>query len=477
MPYIKEKLIPGYTGKFVIQSHHARNYHWDLRLSFPVSSVAKALADYSGKRPHKGVEPSDSAPDKSGTVLRSWAIPKHKLPTTKPLLATQTEDHAQNYITFQGTIPEGQYGAGTVEIYDHGTYTLDDVDYDKKYVFTLKGRKVKGTYALIKTSGKSFLWLKTKEQKKACISVGLKKIASAIDYIRPTMNSGIWNLEKDPPMLKDKVKSHILETLTTSLTKNGMNRPLLWIDKLYISDSQTSYNYREDGDFDIDIKCKFDKVRNIYPELKKFNDKELHDHIQAILNTNRDKKVTGTEITYSFLLLDEGDYPVSDGIYDIFENRWIHGPFKIPEDFDPDVAFIKQRAIALEITKKVYGIILDIKICLKHLEKIDDYIKFYDRLRIKAKRVLILSRLKILCRQLVEWRKKIWKLQTDSKAKVDPKYPAFNYSSNWDEKYIIFKYVARYSAFEPIQLLYSQMDEDDPYLPLIEQFVASYKEA
>jgi hypothetical protein len=193
MAYTKEKLVPGYTGKFVIHEHSARNLHWDLRLSFPVDNVAEALADYSGKRPHKGVEPSNSAPDKPGTVLRSWAIPKHKLPTTKPLLASETEDHILSYGSFEGSIPEGQYGAGTVTIFDHGTYTLDRVDYDKKYVFTLKGRKVKGTYALIKTSGKSFLWLKTKEQRKASVWESIRKIASAIDYVRPTMNPGLWD--------------------------------------------------------------------------------------------------------------------------------------------------------------------------------------------------------------------------------------------------------------------------------------------
>jgi hypothetical protein len=176
--YVKEKLISGYTGKFVIQSHSSRNLHWDLRLEFPVLSISKALADYSGKRPKKGVEPTAETPDKPGNVLRSWAIPKHCLPTSKPLLATETENHILSYVKFKGTIPSG-YGAGTVEIVDKGTYTMDKVEFDHKYVFTLSGKKIKDTYALIKTEDKSFLWIKVKN-KNACISSILKEMASTL---------------------------------------------------------------------------------------------------------------------------------------------------------------------------------------------------------------------------------------------------------------------------------------------------------
>ena len=178
MGYVKEKLKPGYTGKFVISRHDASHLHWDLRLEFPVNSVSKALADYSGKRPKKGVEPTAETPDKPGTVLRSWAIPKHRLPTGKPLLAQETENHILSYLSFSGTIPSG-YGAGTVEIIDKGTYTMDKVEFDHKYVFTLSGKKIKDTYALIKTEGKSFLWIKVKN-KKACISYILREVVLAV---------------------------------------------------------------------------------------------------------------------------------------------------------------------------------------------------------------------------------------------------------------------------------------------------------
>ena len=158
--YVRDKLKPGYTGRFVIHHHKASHEHWDLRLEFPVDNVAKALGEY-GRRRKEGPEPRPSAKDVPGTVLRSWAIPKHRVPSKgSPLLAHETEDHAIEYRSFKGTIPEGLYGAGTVDIYDHGTFKLTDVDYDKKYSFEMHGNKVTGPFALVKTSGNNFLWIK-----------------------------------------------------------------------------------------------------------------------------------------------------------------------------------------------------------------------------------------------------------------------------------------------------------------------------
>jgi len=165
--YTQDKLEPGYTGRFVIHHHVASHEHFDLRLEFPVDNVAKALGEY-GRRRKESPEPHPESKNVPGTVLRSWAIPKHKVPSKgSPLLAHETEDHAIEYRSFRGTIPEGMYGAGTVDIFDRGTFKLTDVDYDKKYTFEMHGKKVTGSFALIKTSGKNFLWVRA-GSKKAC---------------------------------------------------------------------------------------------------------------------------------------------------------------------------------------------------------------------------------------------------------------------------------------------------------------------
>ena len=96
-------------------------------------------------------------------VLKSWAVPKE--PPTKSgvkRLAVQVEDHALDYINFEGTIPEGMYGAGTVEIWDKGTYTLK-TRRENKIEFTLHGSKLKGDYVLIRFRNKNWLFFKKKE--------------------------------------------------------------------------------------------------------------------------------------------------------------------------------------------------------------------------------------------------------------------------------------------------------------------------
>jgi bifunctional non-homologous end joining protein LigD len=126
------------TGKnrlFVVQEHHARRLHYDLRL------------------------------EKDG-VLKSWAVPKG-IPesTDQKRLAVETEDHPLGYADFEGTIPKGQYGAGTVKIWDKGVYEVKVWD-EKMIEFTLKGEKLKGRYVLVrlKTAGdKNWLLLKGKE--------------------------------------------------------------------------------------------------------------------------------------------------------------------------------------------------------------------------------------------------------------------------------------------------------------------------
>jgi len=95
-------------------------------------------------------------------VLKSWAVPKE--PPTQPgvrRLAVQVEDHALDYINFEGTIPEGEYGAGTVEIWDKGTYTLKNRT-DKMIEFTLQGTKLKGNYALIRFRENNWLLIRKK---------------------------------------------------------------------------------------------------------------------------------------------------------------------------------------------------------------------------------------------------------------------------------------------------------------------------
>ena len=121
--------------RFVVHEHHATHLHWDLRLEMD-------------------------------GVLKSWAVPKQPpLKSGLRRLAIQVEDHALDYINFHGTIPEGQYGAGEVKIWDKGTYELKDRKNDK-IEFVMKGKKMKGAYALVrfkKAGEKNWLLIKAKK--------------------------------------------------------------------------------------------------------------------------------------------------------------------------------------------------------------------------------------------------------------------------------------------------------------------------
>ena len=119
--------------RFVIHRHQARHLHYDFRLEME-------------------------------GVLRSWAVPKGvPLESGVRRLAVSVEDHPIEYLDFAGTIPEGEYGAGTVEVWDRGTFKVNRNEADL-LEFTLKGEKLSGGYVLIHTDGKNWLLVKRKEQ-------------------------------------------------------------------------------------------------------------------------------------------------------------------------------------------------------------------------------------------------------------------------------------------------------------------------
>ncbi len=114
---------------YSIQEHHASRLHWDLRL------------------------------EKDG-VLLSWALPKE--PPGEPgirRLAVRTEDHPLDYAFFEGEIPAGEYGAGTVRVWDRGQYQMLADKPGEEIVFRIEGKKLSGTYCLIKMKKGENNWL------------------------------------------------------------------------------------------------------------------------------------------------------------------------------------------------------------------------------------------------------------------------------------------------------------------------------
>jgi bifunctional non-homologous end joining protein LigD len=117
---------PRGAARFVIQEHHARSLHWDLRL------------------------------ERDG-VLASWALPKG-LPESPDQnhLAVHTEDHPLEYATFEGEIPRGEYGGGQMSIWDHGVYDTEKWT-DKEVKFVLHGTRASGDFVLFQTKDRNWM--------------------------------------------------------------------------------------------------------------------------------------------------------------------------------------------------------------------------------------------------------------------------------------------------------------------------------
>jgi bifunctional non-homologous end joining protein LigD len=113
--------------KYCIQEHNATHLHWDLRLE------------------HDG-------------VAKSWAVPKKpEFAGSEKRLLVEVEDHDIGYMDFEGSIPEGQYGAGTVKLYDSGFYEAIDIKEGKKWIINLEGNRLKGEFVILHFRDKNWL--------------------------------------------------------------------------------------------------------------------------------------------------------------------------------------------------------------------------------------------------------------------------------------------------------------------------------
>ena len=141
--------------EFVIQKHRASRLHYDFRLE------------------HDG-------------VMLSWAVPKGpSLDPSNKRFAMQTENHPIEYNQFEGVIPEGEYGGGTVMIWDRGTWEPEVEDVEQALAkgdlkFKLHGKKLHGSWVLVRMRPRQWLWIKHRDKAASTVDITAAKPRSAV---------------------------------------------------------------------------------------------------------------------------------------------------------------------------------------------------------------------------------------------------------------------------------------------------------
>ncbi len=197
---------------FVVQKHRASRLHYDLRLEW------------------KG-------------VLLSWAVPKGpSLDPTVKRLAMQVEDHPIEYAGFEGIIPEGEYGGGTVMVWDRGTWTPQVPDVDAalrkgELKFTLHGKKLRGSWVLVHTGrrgsvpGTKSAWLLIKHRDAAASSEDIARTQPRSVVSKRILAEIAWheggNVEKaatgDPP---EEIQRLVKNPALVARRRRG--KPAVW---------------------------------------------------------------------------------------------------------------------------------------------------------------------------------------------------------------------------------------------------------
>ena len=191
------------SSKFVVQKHDASRLHYDFRLE-----------------------------DTKERVLKSWAVPKGiSLNPKIKRLAVLTEDHPLDYLLFEGVIPQGSYGAGTVIVWDTGTYTSEEEISDQfkkgKITFTLFGHKLKGKFTLVRThldrgkEGKQWLLIKLADDFESNEELTITRPNSVLTR---RINKDLEKEEEDRPYNK-KHKTTVSFNKSNKINDNQLNYP------------------------------------------------------------------------------------------------------------------------------------------------------------------------------------------------------------------------------------------------------------
>src|ERR671914_275169 len=245
--------------RFVIQKHDASKLHYDFRL-----------------------ETRDG-------VLLSWAVPKGpSLDPRQKRLAVETEDHPLDYIDFEGVIPEGNYGAGTVIVWDIGTYFTErdtrQQFHEGKISFTLNGRKVNGSFVLIRIKQRNKQWL---------------LIKSDNDSFATAQND--LTISSPTSVLSGRTNEELLPGKSTSQKKSETGG-----QRLMLLEKKDNENSKHDSQFPLSVKPMLAGHADMPFDNKDWVYEVKWDGVRAILFQNKAKEIieiqsrNGKNITHRY---------------------------------------------------------------------------------------------------------------------------------------------------------------------------------
>jgi hypothetical protein len=273
-----------------------------------------------------------------------------------------------------------------------------------------------------------------------------EKQASIIDYPNKTLCTQIWDISKNPPVLKPSIRKKIIYNLLYVLKKKFKDYRK-WLSEVTLTGSIVTNQNNLKSDVDINISIDYDKFREFNSVSKKYKtDKELRQFIRDKVYTLNDKPLVGKH-PIKYFVIGKGHRLESDFIYDVLKNEWLNKPKLIPVNFDPDKVFKTEKQHALNLIHKSIILILSIKVLIgdllrqqdnekeknlrqriEFLKKIEDSIKHIRKIRFEKKHIELLS---------------------------------FGYSKNWEKYNVVFKYIEHYGFKHPLEVLRNLLDDDE----------------